>query len=104
VSTRVPTTADSPTYDQVSDLGRRLYRLGFRYNARDGSWYLSVATQGGTALAEGRKLRIDWDTLRQFSDARLPDGVLSLPDADGSRVEPGRDDLGSRLHLTFDEA
>lgn len=102
---RVPTTSDAPWYEQVTDLGTTQYRLTLAYNGRDDSWYLTVATQGGSVIVAGRRVRLDWHLLRQFAaDSRLPEGMLLVPDLDGSQVEPGREDLGERLHLLYEGA
>jgi len=101
----VPLTADFPHYAQETDLAEAVYEPLLRWNARSGTWYMTISRDGEVLLA-GRRVLTDANLLGRFKDGRLPGGVLVTVDADASRAEPGRDDLGGRsvlIHLTREE-
>ena len=84
------------------ELGGVTYRLRFNWNRRAGGWFLTIKTQGGTVIVAGRRVATDAAVFRQFTDARLPTNSLIPVDLDGTRAEPGRNDLGDRIALMYE--
>src|SRR3990167_9719829 len=101
-SFRVPLTADTPYYEQATDLGETTYRLRLAYNSRSDSWTLGLRSAAGADLVMGRRLRLapgEDHVLRQYVGVDLPTARLTMPDLDASHIEPGREDLGERVEL-----
>lgn len=67
-----------------------------------GSWWLDIADATGTTLIAGLKLSLGRDKLRRYQhDPRFPRGVLAVVDTDGSGLDPGPTDLGTRVVVTY---
>lgn len=98
---KIPTTSDQPHYTQVTTLDGRDYVLTFEYNFRDLSWYLDVADQDEVVIAAGLRLVVDWDLLQRCVDERRPPGILWCNDLSGAGLDPGPDDLGTRVELLY---
>lgn len=101
---RIPVTSDSPIYQQLTTLDGQDYNLTFHYNSRDFSWYLDIADLQRVPILTGIRLVVDWDLLRRCVDARRPPGILIANDLSGAGLDPGPDDLGTRVELLYFEA
>lgn len=81
--------------------------IGLRiwWNARAQVWQIDVSDAGGADLASGMVLAIGVPLLRRFGNrSDLPPGVLMAMDTSGQGLEAGREDLGARVRLYYDEA
>jgi hypothetical protein len=82
------------------------YELRFAHNSRVDSWTLDLDALGGVAgnvpILAGVKLFIGNDLLRYAPRQGLtPRGLLFAISIDGSRLAPGKDDLGRRVRLYY---
>ena len=104
----IPTSQDLPFFTQVTTLDGISYLLSFRWNQRESCWYLSIALQDETPLADGIKIVCNVYLLRKFVDIRLPPGQLMAIANNNDTSPPGIDELGqdrrvTLLYLTVDE-
>ena len=87
------------------DLDGTFYRLQYRWNPRDSSWYLDVATDAGVSTARGLRLVIGTDILAAHQSQgvdNIPQGVLSVVDTSGNGIEAERADIGVRVIVTYE--
>ena len=98
----IPTTVESPAYEQQSELDGELYTLELLWNERDAAWYLSVGDIAGALIASGIKLVPNWPLLRKVVDARRPAGEIMALDTTGEGLT--RDNLGSAVRLIYIDA
>ena len=74
-----------PAVVQETALDGTTYRLTFRYNERDGYWYLSITDLDDASIKPSIKLVPGARFLRYVVDETRPDGeliVLAAPDRD----------------------
>lgn len=106
----IPLRSDLPHFDVQATLDDVTYTLEFRYNTREGFWYLHILSEGGEPILMGIKCVIDWPLARRTPTPGRPPGILSFIDTSGSRTDPGFDvdlgkgDLGDRVQLLYFEA
>jgi hypothetical protein len=96
-------TSDDIFYTQITTLDGSDYLLEFRFNTREGVWYLQISLTDGTLLATGIKLVSNWPLLQKFADPRMPPGEL-MALAQGPDDSPaGQEELGIglRVELTY---
>lgn len=100
---RIPTSTDPKLghYDERVRLEGQDYILGFDWNERDASWYLTLSTADGTVLARSIKIVLEYPLLRRLVDKRVPPGELVAKDLTGRRLKPGLNDFGSRVVLFY---
>lgn len=87
------------------DLDGTFYRMQYRWNPRDFSWYLDVATDAGVSTVRGIRLVIGTDKLDPHKSQgvdRIPQGVLSVVDTSGKGIEAERVDIGVRVIVTYE--
>lgn len=83
------------------------YKLTATWIGRSESWWLDVLTIDGTVLLRGIPVRVGTKLLAPFVDKRLPGdglGELVAIDTGGRGIDPGRDDFGTRVKLTYSTA
>ena len=78
-----------------------VYHFQFRWNDRDGFWYLSVGSSNLISQAQGVTLLLGTDKLRPYKYGVIPPGRLDVVDTSGLYVEPSRDDMGTRVLLQY---
>lgn len=84
------------SWTQLSAFDGVTFLLTFRWNQRDGHWYLSIADGDGVAIRSGMMLATNEPLLRGCVDANRPAGELIIVDTTGaSDLDPGFDDLGA---------
>lgn len=98
----IPVSTDAH-YSQVTTLSGSDFILTFDWNFREAAWYLDVADQDGLQIATARKITVDFPLIMRCVDVRRPKGVLLAIDTSGAGLDPGRDDLGQRVHLIYIE-
>lgn len=82
-------------------LDGRTYWFNFEQNDRDGFWYLAVGGSERDTQVQGLTLNIGTDKLRPYKYANVPQGSFDVVDSNGGFVEPGYDDMGSRVVLRY---
>jgi hypothetical protein len=108
----IPTSFDPavPFYQQETTLEGRSYLLTFRFNTRANKWFLDIADESGSPIAEGDTIVANWPLFRKVVDSRLPPGMLLALDrshddpAEGFKrlyTAPGLTELGTRVQLVY---
>lgn len=93
--------SEDPDFTQRVTLEGTTYTLGFLWNGRESSWYLSILTEAEEPILMGVKLVPRWATGLRCKDPRMPPGQLTLEDTSGQDAAPGRDELGERCLLVY---
>lgn len=68
---------------------------------RDLRWTISIFDAQETALVVGLPMNINTELIARFEIDGLPPGKLFLYDSSGGWAEAGRDDLGDRAKLLY---
>lgn len=80
--------------------------IEFIFNDRyspDGAWTINVYDSARQPLFMGQNAVVDWSLLSRCSDPRKPAGRLYLVDITGRGNPPGRNDLGDRVRMVYDD-
>jgi hypothetical protein len=78
-----------------------VYWFEFRWNDRDGFWYMSVGGADFVTSAQGVTLNIGTDKLRPYRYGNIPPGRFDVVDTGGRYTEPTRADMGIRVILQY---
>ena len=97
----LPTRTNIPHYEFEIELDGVSVRLEFRWNDREAAWFFDVLELDASPILQGRKVVLGLPLLGRFADARLPTGDLIAIDTAGTNVEPGIDELGTRVRLCY---
>lgn len=98
----IPTpTEDTPFCEQTTTLDGTPYVLEFRYNQREGVWYVSVSTIDGGVIVSGIKVVPGVPLLRKVIDARRPPGELVAFTNSDDDSPPGASELGIDRRVTL---
>jgi hypothetical protein len=100
----IPTTRGLPAYTQRTTLDGREYSLEFRWNERDGAWYMHLADAEGQHIRSGIRIVCRWPLLRRITDPRRPPGSIVAIGSSGNDTTPGFNDLGARVKLLYLDA
>lgn len=100
----LPARSDLPFYDFGVDLEGSSFTFELRWNPRAGAWFLSVYDAAGDLLIAGRRVVLGVSLFGPNFDERLPPGFLCAIDTGTTGEDPGRDDLGGRVVLVYDES
>ncbi len=93
--------APLPNFDQQTVLDAVTYTLRFRWNAREGAWYLLLLDEAAQVVLLGAmKIVCAWPLNAYRSGNPLP-GVFMAFDSDGAGVDALLDDLGVRVKLYY---
>lgn len=86
------------------------YLLWFRFNARDGRWYLDITDANEVQLAMGIKIVSNIVFMRRLISTLKPQGIMACIDPGASNTDPqlmqdpGLNTLGSRQILIYVDA
>lgn len=88
------------TYDRRVDLGGD-YRIQLRYAPRLDRWYFDLYDAADDPLVQGLRVSTDTPliTRRKYPSEDFPDGSIYCFRIDGSKDEPGFEDLGRNALL-----
>lgn len=84
--------------------GRR-YLLKLSWYGRAEAWMLDIRSSTGVVLLAGIPIRVGQDLLRPHVGDALPGeghGKLIVLDTSSSGIDPGRNDLGTRVRLVYE--
>lgn len=99
----LPIDASAPHYTVDVALAGIPYRFAVHWNDRGGFWTFDLSLTDDTPLVGSVKIVADWELCGQFPDNRMPAGYLFAVDISGQGLDPGFDDLGSRVIMVFDD-
>ena len=86
------------------DFEGTFYRILYKRNVRNDSWYFDLGDDSGVALVRSRRIVLASDILRDFRHRTIPQGVFSIIDTTGEHKEPTFEDLGERVLFQYTEA
>jgi len=98
---RIPLQTSVSSFRQRTSLDGVPFELEFRWNERDGAWYMSIADTDGNPLRSGIRLAVDSPLLHSLVSDTRPNGELYAIDIEDSGEEAGFDDLGQRVVLYY---
>lgn len=98
----IPTRTDIGRYRFSVDLTGVVFVFVFAFNRRDNHWYFDLLDNAGERIRSGVKVTPNWPLLRQLVQQGRPDGLLFAIDPQGN-LEPGLEDLGAQVKLTYDD-
>ena len=101
MSVTIPLRSDLPHYSFQAELDGASYGFELRWNATAEGWFLTLSDGTGNVLLSSLRLVTDWPLGKRYKDSRLPPGSLMAYDTTGQSEAPGRDDLGSRVVLSY---
>lgn len=102
----IPVNGELPHQLFNVQLDGATYGLELRWNQRALGWFLSIFDVSGNLLLSGRRLVVGWGLIARFKkwNASLPPGDFIVVDSTGEGLEPGLDELGTRVKLVYIEA
>lgn len=100
----IPVTSDFPSSVINVDLELITYIMDFNYNSRAALWYMGIKQADGTALVAGVPIFTDVDIMVQYKNPDLPPGIFMAFDTEELSADAGRDDLGNRVKLLYQES
>ncbi|MCP4481422.1 MAG: hypothetical protein GY817_01150 [bacterium] len=100
----IPTRIDIASYKYEIALDNEIYTFQFTYVDRLQRWVLNILTIDEEPIVMGITLHSNSDLLGRFANASLPQGKLMCYDIEGELKSAGRDDLGVRVKLLYQEA
>lgn len=101
----LPLDSVDPHYTVTIKLEGVRYRLGMDWNEREGSWYMSLTQENGTAIASGLRVVPDWPLLRRVTGSARPPGEMVFRNTGSEDAEPGRNDIGEMfVPLYYEES
>lgn len=87
-------------------LGGRRYRIELTWYGRASAWLLDLRSSDGTLLLAGIAVRVGQVLTRPHVGDALPGegfGKLMAIDTSNAGTDPGRDDLGTRVKLAYED-
>lgn len=99
----LPLRSDAAAFSFRTTLASEEFVFAFRYNQREGAWYLSLYDTDVEPIVLGVKVVVGIPLFRGCVDARKPKGTLVAIDSTQQDLDPGLTDLGNRVTLVFGE-
>lgn len=99
----IPTSTTLALYRQQVELDSAVFLMSFRFNAREGFWYLDIDDVDGVPVRSGIKLVVSIPLLRLVTAATRPLGEMVVIDTTSTDAEAGLGDLGADSLLTYEE-
>ena len=101
---RIPTSTTLAYYEFEIELDGVEFKLVFRFNSRDDSWYMSILDSEDAVLRAGIRVVRKWDLLRLWAEATRPDGEIMSVDQGEISAPPSLNQLGAEVVLTYLDA
>lgn len=101
MSVRLPIDPEGARFTFGVELEGVSYTIGFRWNDRDGAWYMEVGDGQGTPLVVGVKVVINTMLLGRRTTAGLPTGDFLAIDTGGGNIDAAFEDLGRRVQVAY---
>lgn len=98
---QIPTRSDIDSYSFTIDLDGKTYGFSFHFNGRMQIWLFSISTENGLPLVESVPVLVNTDVLGRYTSEDLPPGHILFVDKSGANLDPGLDDLGSRVIMFY---
>jgi hypothetical protein len=100
----LPLDSAFPAYSVDIQLGNFPLRLSVIFNERENCWYLDISDQSDVLIVGSVKILSDWELIgHRYKIAQLPSGLWLSVDVKSEAIIAGRDDLGTRVQVVFDD-
>lgn len=100
----IPLRSDVDNYDFSVDLDGSTYFFELTWNDRSSMWSLIISDAERNVLLGAIPLMVNSNLLERFKIAELPPGTLALLDLSGTNAEAGKNDLGGRCVMIYEES
>lgn len=101
---QIPITLTDASFKIRTILEEAQYVLRFDWNERQARWCLSIMDSDEVPLIMGIVLNINNEFLSRFALKGMPPGRMILYDLSGKNAECGRDDIGTRCVLIYENS
>lgn len=101
---KLPLLADTgatPHYTFSCELDGVTYSFDFAWNDRDGSWFMQIGDSEENLLHGSMRVVLGQVFAGRDTDPSLPPGMLIAKDTSGANLDPGLEDLGSRVEIWY---
>jgi hypothetical protein len=98
---RLPLIPSNPDYQFSTELDGTVYVVQVRWNDRAESWFFSLLTSDEEPLISGSAIVLGSVIGIRSLDTRVPTGTFIVSDLSGENREPGFNDLGSRVVMSY---
>ena len=99
----IPIDSTDASYQLRTEVDGSVYILRFDWNSRLEMWHMSVYDADESPIVIGQAMVVNYNFMNKFKDERLPVGVWVLLDVFEKNQDAGREDLGSRHRLFYDD-
>jgi hypothetical protein len=97
-------TDDTPHYSFACELEGVTYSFEFLWDDRDGAWYMQIGDGEENPLTGMLRVVLGKSFTSQYVNPALPPGAFFAKDTSNSNVDPGLEDLGSRVQIWYAES
>ncbi len=103
---RLPVASTDPHSRLSVDLDGRPFVITLDWNDREGAWYFSMHADDAeqTPIVQGWPVRVAAQPLWRNRHALRPPGDILFIDLGRGNLDPGRDDLGTRVIALYYDA
>lgn len=92
---------NDPYFTFDSTLDGRIFRFVFRYNSLYDYFTFDLKTRNDEPLLMGKKLVINYEFIRRYSNERYPPGALVAVDTTGSFDRITLDNFGNEIKFIY---
>lgn len=97
----IPCRPDLTHYDMQVVLDGVTYGFEFRWNTREGAWYMHVFAEDGAPILYSVKVVVAFPLGARVTDPNMFPGRLIAYDTTNLDLNPGIADLGDRVMLVY---
>ncbi len=90
-----------PYWTQNVVLGDRSYVISSKFNTRDLSWYVTIATSNGVNIISNKRVTLNNDIIEGSKSELKPDGILLVVPMTENIEVITRDNMGTDVQLVF---
>ena len=101
---RLPTSTTLPYYEFEIELDEVEFKVEFRYNDRDSSWYMTLKDTDDVVLRAGIRVVLEWSLLRLWQEDTRPEGEIISVNQGEVLAPPTLNQLGAEVVLTYVDA
>lgn len=100
----IPTRTDVGAWNQQTTLENVPFRFRFRWNDRDGTYYMDLLDESENVIRAGVRLVVNFELLKRLVDGGRPPGFFLAFDARSNPQPPAFGQLGDEIFLTYTES
>lgn len=101
MSFRLPISQEGAQFSFSCELEGVSYTFRFRWNDRDGAWFMEIGDGSGNTIISGIKVLLGLYLLNLASSSALPTGDFVAIDTTDQDVDAGFEDLGRRIQIYY---